>query len=80
MTGELTLTGRVLPAGGICEKVIAPKRNALKTALLPAANRGDFEKLPDYVKAGVTAHFVARYSDVLALVFPIRITKRGRKK
>ena len=46
MTGELTLTGRVLPAGGICEKVIAPKRNALKTALLPAANRGDFEKLP----------------------------------
>ena len=75
MTGELTLTGRVLPVGGIREKVIAAKRNALKTVLLPDANRGDYDELPDYIKKGLKVHFVAHYRDVLALVFP---AKRAR--
>ena len=46
MTGELTLTGSVLPVGGIREKVVAAKRIGIKTLILPAANRRDVEELP----------------------------------
>jgi ATP-dependent Lon protease len=69
MTGELTLTGQVLPVGGIREKVIAAKRVGIHELILPAANRPDFERLPDYVKAGLSAHFVKHYRDVARLVF-----------
>ncbi|MGH8598881.1 MAG: endopeptidase La, partial [Gammaproteobacteria bacterium] len=69
MTGELTLTGRVLPVGGIREKLIAAKRNAIKCVIIPEANRSDFDELPDYVKRGLTAHFVAHYRDVARLCF-----------
>ncbi|MCS6785460.1 MAG: endopeptidase La [Thiobacillaceae bacterium] len=69
MTGELTLTGQVLPVGGIREKVIAAKRVHIHELILPAANRPDFERLPDYVKAGLTVHFVKHYKDVARLVF-----------
>ncbi|MCP5277285.1 MAG: endopeptidase La [Thiobacillus sp.] len=69
MTGELTLTGKVLPVGGIREKVIAAKRVGIHELILPAANQPDFERLPDYVKAGLEAHFVKHYRDVARLVF-----------
>ena len=69
MTGELTLTGRVLPVGGIREKVIAAKRAGIKTILLPEANRRDFDEMPDYLKPGVTVHFVDTFDSVAALVF-----------
>ncbi|MBM4227837.1 MAG: endopeptidase La [Gammaproteobacteria bacterium] len=70
MTGELTLTGRVLPVGGIREKLIAAKRSGLKRALLPAANRGDYDELPAYIKAGIQFDFVSHFSEVVNLVFP----------
>ncbi len=69
MTGELTLTGKVLPVGGIREKVIAARRSGLKQLILPKANESDFNELPDYLKAGLTVNFAAHYRDVAALVF-----------
>ena len=69
MTGELTLTGRVLPVGGIREKLIAAKRVGIKEALLPEANRRDYDELPDYVRKGIAVHFVAHFHEVVALVF-----------
>ena len=68
MTGELTLTGRVLPVGGIREKLIAAKRSGVKRVILPAANKGDYEILPDYIKNGVRTDFVERFVDVVDLV------------
>ncbi len=69
MTGELTLTGQVLPVGGIREKVIAARRSGISTLILPAANRGDFEGLPAYLRKGITAHFAERFSDVVKAAF-----------
>jgi ATP-dependent Lon protease len=69
MTGELTLTGQVLPVGGIREKVIAAKRVGIAELILPAANQPDFERLPDYVKTGIQVHFVKHYKDVAKIVF-----------
>ncbi len=69
MTGELTLTGQVLPVGGIREKIIAARRARLRAVILPAANRGDFEELPDHIRAGLTAHFVQHYEEVVNIVW-----------
>ncbi|HQU14703.1 MAG: endopeptidase La [Chromatiales bacterium 21-64-14] len=70
MTGELTLTGRILAVGGIREKVTAALRNKVTELILPEANRRDFDELPEYLRAEVTAHFVKRYPDLIKLVFP----------
>ena len=69
MTGELTLTGRVLPVGGIREKVIAARRSGIRELILPEANRGDFEELPDYIREGIEVHFVSRYPQVVEIAF-----------
>ncbi|HMM74844.1 MAG TPA: endopeptidase La [Gammaproteobacteria bacterium] len=69
MTGELTLTGRVLPIGGVREKLIAAKRVGIKEVLLPEANRGDYEELPAYIRKGIKVHFVGHFRDVVALAF-----------
>ena len=69
MTGEISLTGQVLPVGGIKEKVIAARRMNIKCLILPFANKGDFEELPDYVVKGVKAHFVSNYTEVFDLLF-----------
>ncbi|MGO0694974.1 endopeptidase La [Pseudomonas guariconensis] len=69
MTGELTLTGQVLPIGGVREKVIAARRQKIFELILPEANRGDFEELPDYLREGLTVHFAKRYADVAKVLF-----------
>ncbi|MDD2320507.1 MAG: endopeptidase La [Geobacteraceae bacterium] len=69
MTGELTLSGRVLPIGGVKEKTIAARRSGIKTLLFPEGNRKDFEELPAYLKKGLKVHFVHDYDDVYALAF-----------
>ena len=69
MTGELTLTGRVLPVGGIREKVIAARRSRIHELILPEANRGDFEALPEYIREGLTVHFASRYPQVVDILF-----------
>ena len=70
MTGELTLTGQVLAIGGVREKVIAARRQKIWELILPEANRGDFEELPDYLKEGLSVHFAQRFADVAKVLFP----------
>jgi ATP-dependent Lon protease len=70
MTGELTLTGQVLAVGGIREKVIAARRNKLTALILPEANRGDYEELPEHITNGLKVNFVSHFRDVVKLVFP----------
>lgn len=69
MTGELTLTGQVLPVGGIREKVIAARRSKVMELILPHANRRDFEELPDYLRDGINVHFARNYREVFEYVF-----------
>ncbi len=66
MTGELTLTGSVLPVGGIREKVIAARRVGIRELILPDDNHKDFEELPDYLKEDLSVHFAKVYADVAA--------------
>jgi ATP-dependent Lon protease len=72
MTGELTLTGQVLPVGGIREKVIAARRARLSELVLPAANRGDFEDLPEHIRKGLQVHVVSHFGQVVPLALPAR--------
>ncbi|WDM58338.1 endopeptidase La [Pseudomonas sp. NEEL19] len=69
MTGELTLTGQVLPIGGVREKVIAARRQKIFELILPEPNRGDFEELPDFLREGLTVHFAKRFADVAKVLF-----------
>ena len=69
MTGELTLTGQVLPVGGIREKVIAARRSKIMELILPFANRRDFEELPDYLREGINVHFARNFREVFEFVF-----------
>ena len=69
MTGELTLTGRVLPVGGIREKIIAARRSGILEVVLPADNKKDFEELPDHLRAGLTPKFVEKYLEAARIVF-----------
>ena len=70
MTGELTLTGLVMPIGGVKEKVIAATRAGVKQVILPEDNREDFTLLPDHIREGISASFVATFQDVLKICFP----------
>ena len=69
MTGELTLTGQVLPVGGIREKIVAARRAQIAEVLIPFANRGDYEALPDHLTANMTVHFVRSFDEVFEIVF-----------
>ena len=69
VTGELTLTGHVLPIGGVREKVIAARRQKIHELILPEPNRGSFEELPEYLKEGMTVHFAKRFADVAKVLF-----------
>jgi ATP-dependent Lon protease len=69
MTGEITLTGKVLAIGGVKEKVIAARRSDIKTLIFPKDNKPDYEELPDYLKKGMTIHFVEHYDEVFEIAF-----------
>lgn len=66
MTGEVTLRGRVLPIGGLKEKLLAALRGGIKTVLIPADNEKDLADIPDNVKNGMTIVPVSDVTDVLA--------------
>ena len=70
MTGELTLSGLVMPIGGVKEKIIAAKRAKVKQVILPAENKDDFELLPTHIQEGITPHFVTTFNDVKKICFP----------
>ncbi|MGI9301635.1 MAG: endopeptidase La [Gammaproteobacteria bacterium] len=69
MTGELTLTGQVLPIGGVREKVIAAKRVNIKELILPEDNRADFDELPKHIREGLKMHFVSHFDEIEPLLF-----------
>mgnify|MGYP001176964017 CR=1 FL=1 len=79
MTGELTLTGQVLPIGGVKEKTIAARRSKLTTLIFPAGNRKDYEDLPDYLQEGIEVHFVKTYDDVFPIAFEHKPTAKNRR-
>ncbi|MBR4121397.1 MAG: endopeptidase La [Spirochaetales bacterium] len=70
MTGELSLLGKVMPIGGLKEKVLAARRNLVKTILIPKFNKRDLDKLEVNVKEGIEFHLVGDMEEVLAFAFP----------
>uniref|UniRef100_A0A364L2K5 Lon protease homolog, mitochondrial n=1 Tax=Talaromyces amestolkiae TaxID=1196081 RepID=A0A364L2K5_TALAM len=69
MTGELTVTGKVLRIGGLREKTVAARRAGAKKILFPADNMSDWLELPENIKEGIEGHAVNWYSDVFNIVF-----------
>jgi ATP-dependent Lon protease len=80
MTGELTLTGRVLPIGGLKEKLLAAIRNGMERVLLPEDNREDWAELDRDLKSSLAVDFVENAGDVFTLLFGEGIQKRAVKK
>ncbi len=71
MTGEVTLTGRVLPVGGVREKILAARRAGIEIVLLPRHNEKDLVDIPAEVKADLTLRLVDTLSDVVGYLFAI---------
>ena len=80
MTGELTLRGKVLPIGGVKEKVLAAHRAGIKTILLPRQNERELEEdVPPELRETLTIHFVDTAEEVLSLALePVAETKAAR--
>ncbi|KAK7734918.1 ATP-dependent Lon protease pim1 [Cytospora paraplurivora] len=70
MTGELTLTGKVLRIGGLREKTVAARRAGCKTVIFPADNTSDWLELPENIKEGIEGRPASWYSEIFDLVFP----------
>jgi len=70
MTGELTLTGKILKIGGVKEKAIAAKRSGIQKIIFPKSNQSDWDELPDYIRDGLSPHFVEWYEEIYDIVFP----------
>ncbi|EGE08777.1 lon proteinase, partial [Trichophyton equinum CBS 127.97] len=69
MTGELTVTGKVLRIGGLREKTVAARRAGAKTIIFPADNMSDWLELPENIKEGIEGHAASWYSEVFDIVF-----------
>jgi ATP-dependent Lon protease len=69
MTGEMTLRGRVLPVGGIKEKILAAKRAGVKTILLSEENKKDIEDIKDIYVKGLNFVYVKEIGDVIDYIF-----------
>jgi ATP-dependent Lon protease len=80
MTGELTLTGRILPIGGLKEKLLAAIRNGMNRVLLPVDNKEDWEELDKDIREGLEVHFVETADEAFALLFDHRILNTQEKK
>ena len=79
MTGEITLRGRVLPIGGLKEKLLAAKRAGLKKVVLPEKNKRDLDEVPDNIIKGLKLEFVENIDDVIKHTLERYPTKTGRK-
>ncbi len=80
MTGEITLRGKVLPVGGIKEKVLAAKRAGIHTIVLPKRNDKDLVEVPEHVKANIDFHFIDKLDDALPVVFDTAAQGRREEK
>ena len=79
MTGEITLRGRILPIGGLKEKLLAAKRAGLKKVVLPEKNKKDLDEVPDNIIKGLKLEFVENIDDVIKHTLERYPTKTGRK-
>jgi ATP-dependent Lon protease len=79
MTGELTLTGRILPIGGLKEKLLAAIRNGMEKVLLPSGNRDDWEELDSEIKNAISPEFAENAAEAFAKLFDKKILKPGKK-
>jgi ATP-dependent Lon protease len=79
MTGELTLTGRVLPIGGLKEKLLAAIRNGMEKVILPKDNEEDWNELDKDIRSSLTIEFAETASDVFNLLFDGRILRANKK-
>src|SRR5262249_38993949 len=77
--GEVTLTGRVLPVGGVREKVLAARRAGISVVLIPRHNEKDLVELPPEVKSDVTFHLIDTLDDVIPHLFPSHRRKQRSK-
>jgi len=80
MTGEITLTGEVLPVGGIREKLIAARRVGVRDVILPEGNRRDVAELPKHIVEGLGIHHAARYDEVFERLFPAKRPAATRRR
>jgi ATP-dependent Lon protease len=78
MTGEVSLTGRVLPVGGVKQKLLAAQRAGLTTVLLPKRNEPDLDDVPESVREELTIHLVSDVREVLELALSPGVTRWGR--
>jgi len=65
MTGEMTLQGKVLPIGGVKQKVLAAHRAGLTEVIVPARNQGDLDDVPDQIREDMTFHVAARIDEIV---------------
>ena len=75
MTGEVTLRGKVLPIGGLKEKLLAAHRAGIREAVMPKDNEKDYDELPQLIKDEMKLHFVSEMDDVLRLALEGRLPK-----
>lgn len=69
MTGEISLTGEVLPIGGLKEKLLAAGRNKVREVFMPEKNRALYESIPEEIKEGIKVHFVSEYTEIFKRLF-----------
>ena len=74
MTGELTLSGQVLPIGGVREKVVGAKLAGINTLIFPESNRSQFEELPAHLRKNLTIHFVKHFREVALLTLDYKLS------
>jgi ATP-dependent Lon protease len=79
MTGEITLTGQVLPIGGLKEKALAAQRSGIKRIVAPKRNEPDLEDIPEPLRKGMTFDFVGEIDEVFALALDGRKKRRVAK-
>jgi len=80
MSGEITLRGKVLPVGGIKEKILAAQREGIREAILPLDNRPDLKDLPKNVTQGMRIHLVENMDEVLKIVLTRELPPKTAKR
>jgi ATP-dependent Lon protease len=80
MTGEITLTGQVLPIGGLKEKALAAQRNEITTVIAPAMNERDIEDIPEHLRDDLEFVFVDEIHEVLDVALEAPRSSNGRRR